>query len=162
MRPAPPSKTCGFRPVIASSRSASSSEAGGLAKRAAEAPFEEALRLGDPQFPRDDDVVPDLRMRVEREVVGGERDVPVEEGLEAPLHREVDDPRLVLPVLAVVDEEHLRPGVLRALKGLEGGRDRRGDLRHLVGSDDLEAHRAVVVEAVEVEQLARMVEDCVA
>ena len=101
-------------------------------------------------------------MRVEREVVRGERDVPVEEGLEAPLHREVDDPRLVLPVLAVVDEEHLRPGVLRALKGLEGGRDRGGDLRHLVGSDDLEAHRAVVVEAVEVEQLARMVEDCVA
>ena len=96
------SKTCGGRRSPRGGRQARRTWR--ARPRPAEAPFEEALRLRDPQLARDDDVVADLRVRVERQVVSGERDVALEERLEPPLHREVDDPRLVFPVLAVVDD----------------------------------------------------------
>ena len=90
-------------------------------------------------------------MRVEREVVRRKRDVGLEERLQPPLHRAVDDPRVGVPEQPVVDDHELRVQLSGALEQLERARDRCGDLRDLVGADDLQAHRSVVVEGIQVE-----------
>jgi len=48
-------------------------------------------------------------MSVEREVVGRERDVRVEQGLEAAAEGIVDDAGVAVPEQAVVDEKELAP-----------------------------------------------------
>src|ERR687897_977220 len=101
-------------------------------------------------------------MRVKGEVVGGERYIPCEERLKPSLQLPIDDARVVLPEEPMGDGQELCARVCRALEELARAGDARGDLRYLVGPDDLEAHRPVVVKRVEVQQLARELQDVVA
>ena len=57
-------------------------------------------------------------MGVEREVVGGERDVGGEQRLESPLQLTVDDAGVVVPEEPVVDDQQLGTGVPRTLEEL--------------------------------------------
>ena len=84
-------------------------------------------------------VVAELRMRVEREVVGGEAEVRGEQRLEPAALAPVDPDGLVPPEHAVVDDQELGARGGGALEELPRGRDAAGDLRHLVGADHLQA-----------------------
>ena len=78
-------------------------------------------------------VVADLRVGVEREVVGGERDVGVEERLQPAAQPRGRRRSGSLPQKqAVVDEHELGAGPRRALEELERRRDAADDRRHLV------------------------------
>ena len=70
-------------------------------------PTSSALFDLDAQLAREQRVVAQLRVRVEREVVRRERDVGVDEHLQAPFHRPVDDAGVALPEEAVMDDDHL-------------------------------------------------------
>jgi hypothetical protein len=63
-------------------------------------------------------VVSDLRVRVEGEVVRGERQVRGEEGLEPAFQPPVDEQRLVAPEKTVVHEHELRTGGAGAFEQL--------------------------------------------
>ena len=121
------------------------------------------LRIdGDVELSGKQRVVPDLGMGVEREVVGGERDLGVEERLEPAADPRVDHARLVVPEDAVVDDDELRARLGGELEQLERGRDRADDLGDLVGAFDLHSLRPVVGPVAEVEELGREGEDLVA
>src|SRR6266508_5297817 len=96
-------------------------------------------------------VVADLRVRVEGEVVRGQRQVGVEERLEPAAHAAIDRPGLVVPEQAVMDDDQLCAGRGGPLEELQRGGDGADDLRHLVGAGDLHPLRPVVREGVEVE-----------
>ena len=117
---------------------------------------------GDVELLGEERVVPDLGMGVEREVVGGERDLRVEERLEPAADARVDHARLVVPEHAVVDDDELCALLGGELEELERGRDRADDLGDLVGALDLHSLRAVVGPVAEVEELGREGEDLVA
>jgi hypothetical protein len=101
-------------------------------------------------------------MGVEREVVGGERQVGVEERAEPLTLDGADDSAVPVPEEAVVDEQELRAGGRRPLEELARGGDAAGHLADPRRAHDLHAHRPVVGERVEVEELAREGEDLVA
>ena len=100
-------------------------------------------------------------MRVEREVVRGQRDPGVEERLQSAAHGVVDHARVAVPEHTVVDQEHLGARRGGALEELERRRDAARDSVDLGRAGDLHAHRPVVRVGVEVEQLAREGEDLV-
>jgi hypothetical protein len=91
----------------------------GFCKRTAEPDPAELLGGLDAQLAREQRVVADLRVCVEREVVRGEGDPRVEEHLQPPAHRVVDHPRIAVPEEAVVDQEQLGARSGRALEELE-------------------------------------------
>ena len=95
-------------------------------------------------------------MRVERQVVRREVQVGSEERLQPATLAPVDPDRLVPPEHAVVDDHELSAGRRRPLEELDRGGDAARDLRHLVGSEHLQAGRAVLREAVDFEQLVRV------
>ena len=95
-------------------------------------------------------------------MVGRERQVCIEQRLQPPSHAPVDRARLVLPQQAVVDEHELRAGCGRPLEELSRRRDGADELRNLIGSDDLHAHRPVVPERADVEELVGEGDDLVA
>ena len=101
-------------------------------------------------------------MRVEREVVCGERDVCVEERLQPALHPKIDHPWIGVPEEPVVDDEQLGIDRRSVLEQLAGCRNPARDLGHLVGADHLEPDRSVVRVRVDVEQLVGKGNDRVA
>ena len=107
-------------------------------------------------------VVADLGVRVERQVVRSQVQVGSEERLEAATLAPVDPDRLVPPEHAVVHDHELSAGRRRPLEELERGRDSARDLRHLVGAEHLQTGRAVLGEAVDLEQFVRVPDDLVA
>ena len=70
-------------------------------------------------------------MRVERQVVRDEAQVGVEEGAQALPHDLADATRILVPEEPVVDENHLRVRLGRALEQLPRGRDPADELLHL-------------------------------
>src|ERR1041385_8019808 len=104
-------------------------------------------------------VVAELRMRVEREVVRGKRQVRSEERLEPALQAPVDHQRLVPPEQAVMHENELRTRCPGALEQLAGARHSAHELRHVVGTDDLQTRPAVLGESLDVEQIIRKRDD---
>ena len=90
-------------------------------------------------------------MSVEREVVREQRQVRSEERLEPAALTPVDPDGLVAPKHAVVDDQELGARGGGALEELSRAGDAAGDLRHLVGSDDLQTGRPVLREAVDLE-----------
>ena len=106
-------------------------------------------------------LLPELRVSVEREVVGDEREVAGEERLEPASLAPVDDERLVPPEDPVVDEHELRSRRRGALEELAGGGDAAGELRHLVRADHLQARRSELREALDLEQLVGVADDLV-
>src|SRR3954452_8664701 len=101
-------------------------------------------------------------MRVERQVVAGERDVGVEQDPQALLHRRPDRARVEIPEQAVVAEHELRAVRGGTLEQLALSRDPRDDSRHLRGAGYLEAVRAVVGERSDLEQVVQVGDDLVA
>ena len=100
-------------------------------------------------------------VRVEGEVVGDERGVRPEEGLEAPALPPVDDERLVAPEEPVVDEHHVGADVLGVLEQGARARDTAEQQRHLVRSDHLQARRRELRPAFDLEQRVRVGDDLV-
>ena len=72
----------------------------------------------DAELTRDESVVADLRVGVEREVVSRERDVAGEECFESPFHPLVDYARVAVPEDPVVDDEELGAELGRSPKQL--------------------------------------------
>ena len=68
-------------------------------------------------------VVADLRVRIERQVVGGDRQLCTEGGAQAPRHPLAERRRRVAPEEPMVDEQHLGAGAERALDQLGVRRD---------------------------------------
>ena len=106
-------------------------------------------------------MLPDLRVSVEREVVRDQRQVRREQRLEPALQPPVDEQRLVAPEEAVVDEHELRARLAGPLEQLARARHAAGDLRHLVGADDLQAGTAVLRKGRDVEQFVGERDDVV-
>ena len=106
----PSAKTSGSGPMRSRTRARNVSSGSGAGEAPADADLgERALHL-DAELPGEERVVADLRVRVEGEVVAGQRQVGVEERLEPAAHAAVDRPRLVVPEQAVVDDDQLRAG----------------------------------------------------
>ena len=106
-------------------------------------------------------VVADLGMGVEREVVGGEPDVVLEQRPQ-PLreHRRQPDGQEP-PEQAVMDEDEVGLQLDGALDELPLGRHARDHATHLRPAWDLEPVRPVVVERVRVEQLVERADQVV-
>ena len=104
-----------------------------------------------PQLLRQAGVVADARVPVERQVVGGERDVGREQPLEPALHVAADRTRLVVPEHPVVHEQQLRALDRGAVEHLERRGDGAGHALDLRGADHLHADRGVVAVAVRLE-----------
>jgi hypothetical protein len=130
-------------------------------------PSSEAVAVREASFALDSElgaeerVVPDLGVRVKREVVRHEAQVGVEEGAQSLAHDRPDPPLVLLPEEPVVDENHLRAPLGRALEQLARGRDAAGDPAHFRRADDLEPHRPVVGVGGEIEVLVRPGDDLV-
>ena len=99
-----------------------------------------ALHL-DVELGREQRVVAELRVRVEREVVGERARGRRRRALPGGRAGAGRSDGLVAPEHAVVDDHELRAGSGGALEELARARDAAGDLRHLVGADDLQAGR---------------------
>ena len=100
-------------------------------------------------------------MRVEGEVVGDERGVRAEQGLEAAALPPVDDERLVAPEDPVMHEHHVGPDVGCVLEQRARARDTAEQQRHLVRSDHLQAGRRELRPALDLEQRVRVGDDLV-
>ena len=90
-------------------------------------------------------------MRVEREVVRGERHVGIEEGLQPRSPMGVDRKRLFTPQQAVVAEHELGARRGRAFEELEMSRNAGHDQRDLLRARHLKPVGAVVLERARVE-----------
>ena len=121
---------------------------------------ERPLRL-DPERAGELRVVADLRVGVEGEMVGEQRQVGAEERLQPAAQTAVDDERLVPPEEPVVDDDELRPGGRGPLEQLERAGDAAGDPRHVVGAGDLQPGHAELGVALDLEQLVREGDDLV-
>jgi hypothetical protein len=106
-------------------------------------------------------VVADLRVGVERQVVGGQRDVVEEQGAQALRQPRREPQRRELPEQPVVDEHELRALLDRPPDQLELGRDARHDALHGPRAGHLEAVRAHVVEGRRVQQLVEIADQVV-
>ena len=152
-RSGPPRNASGSRSVSAATRATSSAAAipspGDARAHADRAPAVQAerRRIDEPEAGRDQRVVAETRVRVERQVVGGEADVGREQRPQ-PLAPRADHARIVaVPEQAMVGDDQLRAGLDRALEQLEARGDAGRDVRDLVGALHLEAVGAVVGEA---------------
>ena len=101
-------------------------------------------------------------MPVERQVVGGERDVGGEQPLEPAAHVRADRARLVVPEHAVVHEQHLR-ALDRARSNTSSVEDTADATRSTsLGADHLHADGRVVAVAVRLELRVEEGQDLVA
>ena len=108
---------------------------------------------------REQGVVAELRVRVEGEVVGGERDVVVEQELQAALELRVDGGDAGAPEQPVVDKQQVGPLSGGQLEQLGVCGDAGGDRVDRVRTGDLQAVDAVVLEAGRLEQTVDLGED---
>src|SRR5215211_2426313 len=97
----------------------------------------ESLSALEPERRADQSVVAHLGVGVERQVVGRERDVVVEQDAQALPHRERQLARVEVPEEPVVGDHELRPERGRALEQLPVRRHARDDAANLVRSRDL-------------------------
>ena len=117
----------------------------------------DAAVLGEPavdaqaQLLRQARVVADALVPVERQVVGGERDVGREQALEPAPQVAADHARLVVPEHPVVHEQQLRALDRRAIEHLERGGDGAGHALDALGADHLQPIGRVVAVAVRLE-----------
>src|SRR5271165_1849184 len=91
-------------------------------------------------------IVAELRVGVEREVIGRQGDARVEQDLKAASERLVDRSYAGAPEEPVMDEKQPRPLGRRELEQLGVRRDAGGDGVDLGGPGDLQAVDAVVLE----------------
>jgi hypothetical protein len=122
----------------------------------------ERLDLAGADGPGEQRVVADLQVAVEREVVGGQRDVRVEEQLQAALGGAVERARRAGPEEAVMDEDEV--GVLLA-RACEEGRvraDARDHRLDLLASGYLQSVGPVVVVGRRIQKLVEVANDPVA
>ena len=108
---------------------------------------------------REQRVVAELLMRVERQVVGGERDVGVEQQREAALQQRIDDPRARAPEQPVVDEQQPDPLPSCHLEQLRMRGHATGQRRDLLRSGHLQAVDAVVLEALGPQEPVGLLQD---
>ena len=87
-------------------------------------------------------------MGIEGEVIGNEREIGVEKGLQPSFLAPVDHELLVVPEQSVVNQHHLGTALGGQLEQLERGRDGTDDLLDLARSFDLEPNRPEIGEAV--------------
>ena len=112
-----------------------------------------------PSRPGEDRVVAHLGVRVQREVVAGQRDVVLEQGPQALGEDRREAGRQEVPEQSVVDEHELRPLCHGALDQRALGRDAGHDALHLAGAGDLQAVGAEIAERVRRQQLVERGED---
>ena len=112
----------------------------------------ERLAVPQPELAREERVVADLRMRVERQVVGGEVDVVLEQRAQALGQQRRQPGRVELPEQAVVDEHELGAELDRALDQLPPRADAR-DHRVISRAPGPGGRWAPVVELAGIQQL---------
>ncbi len=112
----------------------------------------ECLELLGAEPSREQRVVAELSMGVERQVVGGERDVGVEQDLQPSPQRHVDRLGTRAPEEAVVHEQQISILGCRQLEQLGVRRDARREHLDVARAGDLQPVDAVVVEALGLEQ----------
>jgi hypothetical protein len=123
----------------------------------------ERPRVGlETQLAAQQGVVPDLRVSVERQVVGRKRHLGGEQGAKSRRHRLRQRRHLRTPQQPVVGEDELGAGAHGGLQELQVRRDAGGDAVDLGGAGHLEPVRAVVVERADLEQLVAEADDLVA
>ena len=123
----------------------------------------ERLPLGHAQAVADDRVVPDLRVRVQRQVVPGQRDVVVEQRLQpVAVLLAQRRPRPGAEEQAVVDDQHVGPVLRGALEQLQRRADAGRDAAHLGRSRHLHPDRHPIGVGADVQQLVQEAHDLVA
>ena len=117
--------------------------------------------VDEPEARRDQRVVSEHRVRVERQVVGGQAHVRGQQRAQ-PIAPRADDARVVpAPEHPVVGDDQLRAGLDRALEQFKARRYARGDVRDVRAALYLEAVRSVVAERLDVEQAVELRDDFV-
>ena len=125
LRPLREDERCASRRLLEPSRRARRSSSGSReARRLHRCPRTSPSRSA-PRQAGEQRVVAHLGVRVEREVVRGERQVRREQRLEPALQPPVDEQRLVAPEEAVVDEHELRAGRRRPARTARASSTRR-------------------------------------
>ncbi len=119
----------------------------------------ERLELVRPESAREERVVAERRMRVERQVIRGEREVGLEQDLQPALQLGVDRAEVRSPEDAVMHEQQLRALGRRELEQLEVRRDAGRDGLDLDRAGHLQTVRPVVVEARRLEQAVELGDD---
>lgn len=107
-------------------------------------------------------VVAELGMRVERQVVGEEVDVVLQQQRQSLLHPAGDAAVLAAPEQSVVDEDRIGLGADGRLDQRAARGHARDDLAHGGAALDLQAVRSVVLEALGSEQQVECVQQFVA
>jgi hypothetical protein len=110
---------------------------------------------------REQCVVADLQVAVEREVIGGEAHVGVEEGLQPALGRQIERPWRSRPEEAVVDDDQVGSRLARAREEVEIRADARRDGLDLGPPRDLETVRSVVLEGGGVQEFVEKADEVV-
>ena len=164
----PSVKASGSRPVASWTRATSSAGAmPGSAKRArtpmvARLWAREGLDLPGADGPREQRVVADLEVAVEGQVVGGEREVGVEEQLQAALGGAVERARRPGPEEPVVDEHEVGALLARASEQLDIRRDAGYHGLDLLASGYLQSVGPVVVVRGGIQKLVEVANDLIA
>jgi hypothetical protein len=107
-------------------------------------------------------VVAEFRMRIERQVIGEQAYVVAEQEAEPLLHPAGHAPVLAAPEQAVVHEDRIGLGKDRSLDQRAARGHARDDLAHRGAAFDLQAVRAVVLEALGREQEIERMQEFVA
>src|SRR4029453_2868888 len=128
----------------------------------AEAPGREPLLGLDAELRSEQGVVADLRVRVEGEMVGGQRQVVIEERLQAAAEDAVDDAGVLVPEEAVVGDHKLRSGLAGTGEEVARGGDAAGDLGDVLPAEHLNAHGPGARIGLELEVLGGISQDLVA
>jgi hypothetical protein len=100
-----------------------------------------------------------LEVGVERQVIGGEAHVGVEQQLQPALGRPVHVPGRSAPEQPVVDEHEVGAERTGALEQLNTRRDPRDDRFNLAAAGNLKPVRTVVVEQIGVQDRSEMADD---
>ncbi len=161
----PQSNTSGSRAVARWTRANSSAAGTPSPANRRQAPDRLAAMLGErlaalgSQSAGQQRVVPDLGVRVERQVVGEQADVGLEQRLQPPCERAVDRSGSRTPEDPVVGEHQLRSLRRRAPEQLEMGAHAGGHRRHLLGPRHLQPVGAVVLEALRLQEAVELAHD---
>src|SRR5207249_2197393 len=120
----------------------------------------ERLELCGAQRSREQGVVAELGVGVEREVVGGERDAGLEQDLQAALEWRVDRGDARAPEESGVDDQQLRLLRGRPLEQLRACGEAAGERGYALSTaGDLQAVQAEILEAGRLEQALGLGED---
>ncbi|CDI92969.1 hypothetical protein BN889_04942 [Pseudomonas aeruginosa PA38182] len=123
-----------------------------LGKRTEEDDGTRVARLQRPfhfeaELPGELHVVAHLRMQIQRQVVSEQTDIVVQQGLQAPLLHADHAGVLTLPEVTVMHQHHVGVGLHGGIQQRLAGSDPADDPPHLRPAFDLQAVRAVVLDA---------------